>query len=110
MVANAWWGETTAPQWQHRQSGGNADAVVSNKVIIDDFFFGVSSVSKAGWESPVEFPRFAGSFERSPKLVAKGRPADEPYPPGLQQQPRFGGKAIGSPSWRAAKPSGGNAL
>lgn len=102
---NAWWRETTAPQWQHRQRAGDADSVVLDKVIIDDFFFGVSSVSKDGWESPVEFPRFAGSFARSPKLDANGKPADEPYP-GLQRQPRFGGKAIGPPSWQATKPPG----
>jgi hypothetical protein len=33
---------------------------------IDDWFFGVSAVSAGGWESPVVFPGFAGSFTRSP--------------------------------------------
>jgi hypothetical protein len=32
-------------------------------VVIDDWFFGVSSVSAEGWESPVVFPGAAGSFE-----------------------------------------------
>lgn len=97
---NAWWRETTAPQWQHEQSAGNALSIVLKNVIIDDYFFGVSSVSKDGWESPVEFPGFAGSFARSPKRGSDGKIADEPYP-GLAAHPRFGGKAVGAPSWRA---------
>ncbi|MGH8128812.1 MAG: M20/M25/M40 family metallo-hydrolase [Gammaproteobacteria bacterium] len=105
---NAWWRETTAPQWQHKQAAGNADSVVLNKVIIDDFFFGVSSVSKDGWESPVEFPRFSGSFARSPQLGADGKPAGEPYP-GLSLHPRFGGKALGAPSWRSQQGSSADA-
>lgn len=97
---NAWWRETTQPQWQqHQQAAGDADSVVLKNVIIDDFFFGVSSVSKGGWESPVEFPGFAGSFARSPQLGADGQPANEPYP-GLAAHPRFGGEAVGQPSWR----------
>jgi hypothetical protein len=105
---NAWWRETTAPQWQHQQTAGNADSVVLKNVIIDDFFFGASSVGEHGWESPVEFPRYAGSFARSAKSGAGGEPAEEPYP-GLKEHPRFGGKAVGLPSWRASKESGGDA-
>jgi hypothetical protein len=105
---NAWWRKTTAPQWQHEQAAGSADSVVLKNVIIDDFFFGASSVGKDGWESPVEFPRYAGSFARSPKSGATGKPAEAPYP-GLMSHPRFGGKAIGPPSWRASRESGGSA-
>lgn len=105
---NAWWRETTAPQWQHEQGAGNSGSVVLKNVIIDDFFFGASSVGKDGWESPVEFPRYAGSFARSPELGPNGKPADEPYP-GLREHPRFGGKAVGPPSWRTSKGSGGSA-
>lgn len=99
---NAWWRETTAPQWQHVQDAGNASRVVLKNIILDDWFFGVSAVSKDGWESPVEFPGYAGSFARSPKLGPDGKPVDVLYP-GL-----FGksaGDAIGKPSWR--KKSGG---
>jgi hypothetical protein len=100
---NAWWRETTAPQWQHVQSAGDADSVVLKNVILDDWFFGVSAVSKDGWESPVEFPGFAGSFARSPKLGPDGKPVDELYP----SFGRFGGDAVGQPSWRTgAKPEG----
>lgn len=34
-------------------------------VIIDNYYFGVASVSKEGFESPVVFPGPAGSFDRS---------------------------------------------
>lgn len=105
---NAWWRETTAPQWQHEQGADDGVSVVLKNVIVDDFFFGASSVGKGGWESPVEFPRFAGSFARSPRVGGDGKPADEPYP-GLRDQPRFGGKAVGPPSWHASQESGDHA-
>jgi hypothetical protein len=45
---------------------------VLKDVVIDDWFFGVSSVSADGWESPVVFPGPAGSFESSaPAAAAK---------------------------------------
>ena len=60
------WRDTTAPQWQHQQSVSNEDHAVLNDVVIDDWFFGVSSVSADGYESPVVFPGDPGSFTRSP--------------------------------------------
>jgi Zn-dependent M28 family amino/carboxypeptidase len=96
---NVWWRETTAPQWQHVRSAGDNDSLVLKNVIIDNYFFGVSSVSADGWESPVEFPWYAGSFARSPKLGPDGKPVDTLYP-GLSTHKRFGGKAVGAPSWR----------
>ncbi|HET6907287.1 MAG TPA: M28 family metallopeptidase [Rhodanobacteraceae bacterium] len=65
-----WWRETTAPQWQHSHDAGGATSAVLKGINIDDYYFGVSAVSKDGWESPVEFPGFAGSFERSPSATA----------------------------------------
>jgi len=61
-----WWRETTAPQWQHARDAGNATSLKLERINIDDYYFGVSAVSAEGWESPVVFPGFAGSFERSP--------------------------------------------
>jgi hypothetical protein len=98
----AWWRETTEPQWQHVQDTGNADSVALKNILLDDWFFGVSAVSKGGWESPVEFPGYAGSFARSPALGPDGKPVDTLYP-GLFGG--FGGDAIGEPSWR--KKTGG---
>lgn len=100
---NAWWRETTAPQWQHVQGAGDADSVVLKNVILDDYFFGVSAVSKDGWESPVEFPGYAGSFARSPKLGVDGKPVDTLYPSLFG---KYGGDAVGQPSWRPGKKPG----
>jgi Zn-dependent M28 family amino/carboxypeptidase len=62
------WRDTTAPQWQHARAVGDVDQAVLKDVVIDDGFFGVSSVSADGYESPVVFPGEAGSFERSPEV------------------------------------------
>ncbi|MDE2497957.1 MAG: hypothetical protein KGK35_09025, partial [Xanthomonadaceae bacterium] len=94
---NAWWRETTAPQWQHAQKAGNVYSVVLKNVILDDWFVGVSAVSADGWESPVEFPGFAGSFARSPKLGPDGKPVDERYPSLFG---KHGGGAVGPASWQ----------
>ncbi|MFL6591235.1 MAG: M20/M25/M40 family metallo-hydrolase [Luteimonas sp.] len=65
-----WWRETTAPQWQQARDAGNATSLKLQRINIDDYDFGVSAVSAGGWESPVVFPGFAGSFERSPAADA----------------------------------------
>ena len=64
------WRDTTAAQWQYRRAVGDVDHAVLQDVVIDDWFFGVSSVSADGYESPVVFPGYAGSFERSPASAA----------------------------------------
>ncbi|MEP7187283.1 MAG: M20/M25/M40 family metallo-hydrolase [Rhodanobacter sp.] len=64
------WRATTAPRWQYARSVGNVDLAVLKDVVIDDWYFGVSSVSADGYESPVVFPGFAGSFKRSPAATA----------------------------------------
>lgn len=56
------WRLTTEPQWTHSQYVGNVDSFVLKNIVIDNYFFGVSSVSKEGFESPVVFPGPAGSF------------------------------------------------
>ena len=60
------WRDTTAPQWQYARAVGDIDQAVLTDVVVDDWFFGVSAVSADGYESPVVFPGFAGSFDRSP--------------------------------------------
>lgn len=63
-----WWRDTLAPHWQHQvyiPGAGNTQAVLK-RVVIDDWFFGVSSVSADGFESPVAFPGDAGSFVSKP--------------------------------------------
>ena len=63
------WRDTTAPQWQFLRAVGDVDHAVIKDVVIDDWYFGVSSVSADGYESPVVFPGYVGSFERSPAAV-----------------------------------------
>ncbi len=65
------WRDTTAPQWQHARAVGDVDQAVLKDVVIDDWYFGISSVSVDGYESPVVFPGDAGSFERALPVTKK---------------------------------------
>ncbi len=51
------WRLTTAPQWEHKRfvPAGQLDHTLEN-IVVDNFFFGVSSVSADGNESVVVFP------------------------------------------------------
>jgi hypothetical protein len=66
VAYRVWWRDTTAPQWQYSRAitatDPNALSAVLKNIVIDDWFFGVSSVSNDGFESPVVFPGDAGSF------------------------------------------------
>jgi len=66
-----WWRDTTAPLWTHVRDAGNAATLTLRNVTIDDWFFGVSSVSSDGYESPVEFPGVAGDFRPPAKAAEK---------------------------------------
>ena len=57
-----WWRATTAPQWTSSRWAGEATTLVLKDIPIDDYFFGVSSVSVDGYESPIVFPGPAGTF------------------------------------------------
>jgi Zn-dependent M28 family amino/carboxypeptidase len=61
-----WWRDTTAPQWQQARDAVKGSSFKVTGINIDDYNFGVSAVSADGWESPVAFPGFEGSFDRSP--------------------------------------------
>ena len=41
---------------------GKTEAWVFENLVIDNYLFGVSSVSREGYESPVVFPGSAGRF------------------------------------------------
>jgi len=56
------WRLTTEPTWTNSQYVGNINEFELVNIVIDNYFFGVSSVSKDGFESPVVFPGPAGSF------------------------------------------------
>ncbi len=61
-----WWRGTTDPTWRFNRWVADGTTTALKDVVIDDWFFGVSSVSHDGWESPVVFPGPAGSFESPP--------------------------------------------
>ena len=58
-----WWRRTTDPTWTFSRSTTGSDLKLTG-INIDDWFFGVSAISKDGHESPVVFPGPAGTFER----------------------------------------------
>jgi Zn-dependent M28 family amino/carboxypeptidase len=60
-----WWRDTTAPFWTNSRSAGTATSLTLKDITIDDWFFGVSSVSADGYASPAEFPGPAGAFIQS---------------------------------------------
>ncbi len=53
---------TDAPQWTHSRYVGDVTEFTLENVVIDNYYFGVSSVAPDGSESPVVFPGPAGSF------------------------------------------------
>lgn len=57
-----YWRYTDAPQWQYSRFVGDVTEFTLENIVIDNYFFGVASVSKDGFESPVVFPGAAGSF------------------------------------------------
>lgn len=57
-----YWRYTDAPQWQFSRYVGNVTEATLKNIVIDNYFFGVASVSESGIESPVVYPGAAGSF------------------------------------------------
>ncbi len=56
------WRLTDAPQWTNSMDVGDVEEFTLENIVIDNYFFGLSSLSKDGAESPVVFPGPAGSF------------------------------------------------
>lgn len=56
------WRLTTDAQWTNYRTVGDVDTYTLENVVIDNYFFGVSSVSETGVQSPVVFPGPAGAF------------------------------------------------
>lgn len=56
------WRLTDAPQWTNSIDVGMVDEFTLENIVIDNYFFGVSSVAKDGAQSPVVFPGPIGSF------------------------------------------------
>lgn len=56
-----YWRLTDQPQWQWSEFTPDAELTLEN-VVIDNYIFGVASVSAGGFESPVVFPGPIGDF------------------------------------------------
>ena len=52
-----YWRLTTSPQWENSRFVGNVNEFELQNIIIDNYYFGVASVSKNGHESVVVFPK-----------------------------------------------------
>lgn len=50
------WRDTTSPQWEHSKYVGDVSEYVFEKLVIDNYMFGVSAVNAEGDESVVVFP------------------------------------------------------
>ena len=51
-----YWRDTTSPTWDHSRFVGDVSEATLEGIVIDNFFFGLSTVGKNGQESPVVFP------------------------------------------------------
>lgn len=51
-----YWRDTTSPTWDYSRFVGNVDNFVLDGIVIDNYFFGIATVGKNGFESPVVFP------------------------------------------------------
>ena len=51
-----YWRDTTSPTWDHSRFVGDTDTFVLKGIVIDNYFFGISTVGENGFESPVVFP------------------------------------------------------
>ena len=57
-----YWRLTTDAQWSNSRDVGKVDTYTLKNIVIDNYLFGVASVSIDGYESPVVFPGATGSF------------------------------------------------
>lgn len=57
-----YWRLTTSPVWTHSRETGDVTEYTLENIVIDNYYFGVASVSEEGYESPVVFPGPNGSF------------------------------------------------
>ncbi len=52
-----YWRDTTSPVWQKSKFVGKQTTFTLKNIVIDNYFFGIASVSKNGAESLVQFPQ-----------------------------------------------------
>ena len=52
-----YWRDTTSPIWQKSRFVGKVSEYTLKNIVIDNYLFGVASVSENGAESLIQFPR-----------------------------------------------------
>lgn len=52
-----YWRDTISPTWDNSRYVGNVSEFTLDGIVIDNYFFGIASVGKDGFESPVVFPK-----------------------------------------------------
>jgi hypothetical protein len=82
VAYRVWWRDTALPEWRYSQVAPGVTQLKLVGVNIDDWFFGVSSLSAEGWESPVVAPGVSSSFERLPPTTPPQPYAIPPTPKG----------------------------
>lgn len=51
-----YWRDTTSPTWDYSRFVGDVSEYTLDGIVIDNYFFGISSVGKNGYESIITFP------------------------------------------------------
>ena len=51
-----YWRDTTSPTWNYSRYVGDVSEFILEGIVIDNFFFGIASVGKNGFESVITFP------------------------------------------------------
>ena len=51
-----YWRDTTSPSWQNQRFVGDINKYTLKGIVIDNFYFGIATVGKNEYESPVVFP------------------------------------------------------
>ena len=51
-----YWRDTTSPVWENERYVGDVNKYTLKGIVIDNFYFGIATVGKNGYESPVVFP------------------------------------------------------
>jgi len=67
-----YWRLTTSPQWEWSEFVGDVTESTLENIVIDNYIFGVASVSEDGFESPVVFPGPIGAFSPADWIVPEG--------------------------------------
>jgi len=51
-----YWRDTTSPTWDYSRYVGDVSEFTLKGIVIDNYFFGISSIGKNGYESIITFP------------------------------------------------------